>query len=361
MKKFFAVNLILFFAFLPMVVFAQDDTVGFSITPPLMNINLSPKEEWTTKIKVISNTSRPLKLYVEVVDFRGQGNGQLEFLDSEGIKNDPGAVNSYLSRWVTLAKEEIDLEPYRSAEIPFVISVPAEANPGGHYAAILIGTNPPDEKTEGSVVKISSKISSLILARVSGEVNEKGFIREFSPAKKFSGLAETNFIVRFQNQGNIHLRPRGTIKVFDMFGKQKGGDLEFNSSKDFGNVLPGGDREWTDLKWQDKDFLLLNRYKAELSLSFGEETKQTDVRYTFFWAVNWKWLIISLVSLIVFITLLLLLVKFYVRQSVKNLQREMGPGTIRSTPVATKLPAKKRVVRNKIETTEKKIVDLRKK
>ena len=326
-----------------------------------MNINLSPDSNTGIKIKVINNTSRPLKLYAEVVDFRGQGNGQLDFLYDEGIKNDPAAANAYLSRWVTLGKNELDLAPFGSEELPFIISVPKEANPGGHYAAILIGTNAPDEKGDGSVVKISTKISSLILARVAGEINEKGMIREFSPTNKFSSSADTSFIVRFQNQGNIHLLPHGSIKVYDMFGKQKGGDLEFNSSKDFGNVLPGGDREWTDLKWQDKDFLLINHYKAELSLSFGEEAKQTDVRYTTFWVVSWKWLLISVGSLLLFLVLLFLLVKFYVRQSVKNLQKEMGAVPFRSTPVAPITPAKKRVVRKKIETVDKKVVDLRKK
>lgn len=357
MKKFFLSNLILLFAVLPTAVLAQSpDVIGFSITPPLVNINLSPRDEVATKIKVVNNTGRALHVYAEVVDFRDSGNGQIEFLNDPGIKDDPGAVNVYLSRWITLAKQDLELSPFGSEEIPFVISVPEGANPGGHYAAILIGPNSPEDKAEGSVVKIASKISSLILARVAGDVQEKGSIREFSVDKRFSGSADINFSVRFQNQGNIHLRPHGSIKVVDMFGKDKGKPIDFNSNKDFGNVLPGGDREWTDLKWQDEQFFLFNRYKAELSVSFGEESKQTDTRYVFFWVVDWKWLIISLLSLITFLVLLLLIVRIYVRQSVKNLQREMGVGASEIAPRPVK-----RTVRKKVATVKKEAVDLRKK
>lgn len=342
----------LLFAIFPAAVLAQNgDSVGFSVTPSLMNINLTPGDEFGTKVKVINNTSRPLKIYAEAVDFRDSGTGQIEFLNDPGIKNDLSAANVYLSRWMTLAKEEIELAPFGSEEIPFVISVPKEANPGGHYAAILVGPDSPDEKTDGSVVKISSKIAFLILSRVAGDVQEKGMIREFSVDKKFSGAANINFSVRFQNQGNIHLRPRGTIKVFDMFGKEKGKSVDFNASTDSsGNVLPGGDREWLGLKWQDEQFFLFNRYKAELSLSFGEETKQTDTRYVFFWVIDWKWLTISVISLLIFFVLLLVIVRMYVRQSVKNLQKEMGIAV-----------SGKRVVRKKTVAVKKvAVVDLKK-
>ncbi len=326
MKRAILINSLLILLLLPAAASAKTDTLALSVTPPLMNINLSKKQEVATSIRVINNNSRPITVYIEVADFRDQGDGQIEFLDDEAIKDDPGAKNMYLSRWITLTKSELVLEPFRGEEVPFVISVPEEANPGGHYAALLIGTKPPDEPIEGSSIKISSKISSLILARVAGEINEKGMIREFSPHERLSGGKENAFSVRFENLGNIHLRPQGVIKVYDMFGKAKGGTIEFNANKDFGNVLPGGDREWRDLAWRDDDFFLFNRYKAELSLSFGEETRQTDTMYVYFWAVNWKWLAISISILVAFLLLLLAVVKVYVRQSVKNLQREMGVG-----------------------------------
>jgi hypothetical protein len=347
--RFLLANLILFFTIFPSLASAQMDSLALTVTPPLININLTPKQEVATEISVVNNNGRPIKVYIEVVDFQDRGNG-VEFLQDPSIKNDPGAENIFMSRWVTLTRTEVDLPPYRSEKIPFVISVPEGANPGGHYAALLIGTNPPDVDGQGSVVKVSSKISCLILARVEGEVDERGAIREFSPERGLSGNAENNFKVRFENLGNIHLRPQGTVKVTDMFGKQKGAVVEFNNKKDYGNVLPGGDREW-NLSWKDEDFFVFNRYKADLSVSFGQEAIQTDNRFTYFWAVDWKWLSIFLISLAVFVVLLLIVVKAYVRQSVKSLQREMG---VSESPV--KRPVRRRTIAKRAPT-----VDLRKK
>lgn len=351
MKALFLSIIASFLFILPGSASAEVDSLALSVTPPLININLSPNQEVATEISVVNNNSRPIKVYIEAVDFQDRGNG-VEFLMDEGISEDPGAKNMYMSRWITLTKTEVDLPPYRSEKIPFVISVPEGANPGGHYGALLIGTNPPEDKSEGSVVKVSSKISCLILARVEGQVDEKGMIREFSTEKRFSGDGGNSFKIRFENLGNIHLRPQGTVKVFDMFGKQKGGTVEFNNKKDYGNVLPGGDREWT-LPWKDEDFFLLNHYKAELSVSFGQEAMQTDNRFIYFWAVDWKWLSIALISLVAFIFLLLLIVKVYVKQSVKSLQKEMG--------TTSRLPPVKRPVRRRTTSPRAGTVDLRKK
>ncbi len=322
MRRLFVINLFFLFLAIPATALAQADSLALSVTPPLININLTPKQEVATEISVVNNNSRPLKVYIEAVDFQDNGNG-VEFLYSEDIGNDPDSYNMYMSRWVTLTKTEVDLAPYRSEKIPFVISVPEGANPGGHYAALLVGTNPPDDQEQGSVVKIASKISCLILARVEGEVKEKGMIREFSTQKAIAGTAENIFKVKFENLGNIHLRPQGTIKVVDMFGKQKGEVLEFNNKKDYGNVLPNGEREW-DIPWKDDDFFLFNRYKAELAVSFGQEAIQTDNRFVYFWSVDWKWLSVAVASLVGLILLLLFVIKLYVRQSVRSLQKEMG-------------------------------------
>jgi hypothetical protein len=341
MKKvlllFFAVS---FFSFSPAVL-AQGDSLALSVTPPLVNINLTPGQEIALDVTVVNNNDRPLKVYIEAVDFRDRGNG-VELFRDQAISEDPGVVNMYLSRWITLSKDEVEVGPYRAEKVPFVISVPQGANPGGHYAALLIGPGAPDKKGDGAVVKVTSKISSLILARVEGKVDERGMIREFSPIKSLSSKADVGFKVRFENLGNIHLRPQGVIKVYDMFGKQKGGDVEFNYKKDYGNVLPGGDREWENIAWHDDDFFLFNRYKAELSMSFGEEAKQTDNRYAFFWVIDWKWLFSVIVILAIFIISLFLFVKFYVKQSVKNLQREFGVAPSRSSALKPRTSSRAR-------------------
>ena len=83
-----------------------------------------------------------------------------------------------LAEWMTVPTEAITVEPEQSANIPVNIAVPADASPGGHYAAVMVGTRPPD--TDGAVaVTTSQLISSLFFLRIAGDVVEDASIRTF--------------------------------------------------------------------------------------------------------------------------------------------------------------------------------------
>ncbi|MDD5528368.1 MAG: hypothetical protein PHO56_05395 [Patescibacteria group bacterium] len=357
-KKTFFISLSIFFILSPGLILAADNsTLALTITPPLLKINMEPGESLATAIKVVNNNNYPVTVYAKAVDFADNGSGGLKFLNNGNVPDTPENQSIYLSQWISLSQEKEDLQPFQTATFSFSISVPLNAQPGGHYAAILIGTNPPAETARGTEIKVSSYLSSLILARVAGAIEEKGMIREFTFSPRIYSGGEGNFRVRFDNSGNVHLAPTGDIKIFDMFGKQKG-EIPVNIASDFGNVLPKGERTWDNLKWAGDDFFLINRYRAELSLSFGDQAKQTEFATFFFWGFNWRWLSIIGGSLLILLILIILFVRFYIRQSVKGLEKQ-----IKDAEIARKKAEKKQT--NRIEsmkkTEEKKVIDLRKK
>lgn len=360
-KKLFIV-LLAAIIFNPGFAMAKSDSLALTVTPPLMKINMDPGETIATAIKVVNNNSWPVTVYAKVLDFQDKGDGGIEFIDKNKIPTDDSGQGVYLSRWITLSQDKVQVEAFRPATFSFNIEVPENAQPGGHYAAILIGTNPPDEVGKGTEIRVSSYISSLLLIRISGAIEERGMIREFTFSNRLYSGGEGSFRVRFENTGNIHLQPIGDIKIFDMFGQQKG-DIAVNVSKDFGNVLPKSIRTWENLKWSNEDFFLINRYKAELSLIFGEEAKQTEYQTFFFWAVNWKWLGIIGGSFLGLFILIMLFIRFYIRQSVKNLEKKLTAAGLRKRKVEKKPSrlAEKEIPEIVKKPEERKIIDLRKK
>jgi len=129
-----------------------------------------------------------------------------------------------------------------------------------------------------------------------------------------------------------------------------------NETGDYsGNVLPASTRTWDNLKWSDDNFFLLNRYRAELSLSFGEQAKQTEFSTFFFWGVNWKWLVIVVGGLLLLLALLIIFVRFYVRRSVRSLEKQF-----KIAEAARKKDEKKKNSEAAKNSEEKKIIDLRK-
>jgi hypothetical protein len=320
-KKIFFTILMLFLLAVPDLVKAENNSaLALTITPPLMKLDLGPGESLATAIKVVNNNNYPVSIYAKAVDFTDNGSGGVKFLNqSDSASTESKSI--YLSQWIDLSQEKQDIQPYQTATFSFSVDVPLDAQPGGHYAAILIGTNPPGETEKGTEIKVSSYVSSLILLRVAGAVEEKGTIREFTFSPRLYHGGEGNFRLRFDNLGNVHLAPTGDIKIFDMFGKQKG-EIPVNVTNDSsGNVLPKSERTWDDFKWSDDDFFLINRYRAELSLSFGDEAKQTEYATFFFWGFNWRAIIIIAGSFLVALLLIIIFVRFYIRRSVKNLEK----------------------------------------
>src|SRR5690606_4502697 len=126
-----------------------------------------------------------------------------------------------LAEWIEITKDPVVLGPGQSAPVPFTVRVPENVSPGGHFAAIMVGTRPPENSGEFQI-KTSQIVTSLFFLRISGDVIENGMIREFRSTETFYSEPEVGFEVRFANKGNVHIQPQGEIKIKNMWGKERG-------------------------------------------------------------------------------------------------------------------------------------------
>lgn len=318
-EKIIILLLIFFCSFiLGRPVLAQDaGALKLSITPPLFKINMDPGETWSSTIKLVNNNTFPVTVYAEVLDFKSGAAGGVEF-----IKDSAGGVNKgSLSGWVEINREPVIIEPLQSVELPFFIKLPADASPGGHYAAILAGSKPPEGKAEGSEIKISSLLASLLLVRVSGAVVEQGEIREFSVDKNWSGDLSTKLKVVFMNTGNTHLQPAGEIKITNMWGEQRA-VIKIDKKSSFGNVLPNSAKEW-EFEWLGESAIMdAGRLRAEAVLGYGEEATQTDARALYFWAFALKPTAIVLGIIIFLLLIIVLLIRRYINKSMRQVRAQ---------------------------------------
>jgi hypothetical protein len=305
-----------FFSVLP--VFAQD-SLSLTITPPLIKINMDPGGLWSSSIKVVNNNQGELTVYARSMDFKSGEQGGVVFIPREEVKE---GQKFLLSQWIEISSGPFIIPAFESKEIPFTIKVAPEAEPGGHYAAILIGTKPP-EAEGGVAIKIASQVSSLILLNIQGEIEEKAWIREFSTGKTFYQILEANFKVSFENLGNVHLQPVGEIKIYNMWDKERG-TIPINYKSQFGNVLPQSQRIWNfEWKGQEGSFEI-GRYKAKIVLSFGQDAHQTASSTVYFWVIPLIPVLGILGGFFIFLILLILGIKSYVKRAVIIAQQELG-------------------------------------
>ncbi len=293
---------------LPFFVLAQN-SLTLSVTPPLFQLSAVPEQVWQSNIKVINSNSFPITVYANPVNFAPVGEeGRGQFIPVFEAET----KGQTLAEWITVSKDAIEIPPESSTEVNFTVNVPKDAAPGGHFAAILVGTKPP-EKDTAMAVRTAQVVSSLFFLSIDGDVQEKASIREFSVNDSFIDKPQVNFLLRLQNDGNVHIRPQGEIKIFNMWGKERG-VIPINHGSNFGNVLPDTIRKF-NFSWTGQTSLAdIGRYKAVVTLGFGSKDRQTISQEVFFWVVPVKLTILTILILITLIMLIRWAIKSYVRR-----------------------------------------------
>lgn len=338
--------------------FAQD-SLSVTVTPPLFQLTVAPGESWTSSVKVVNNNGYAVTYGPQVVDFEAQGEGgQGSFVPLiQTFENEPIRGDS-LGAWIEISKEPITIEAGESGEIEFTVRVPENADPGGHYAAIMIGPYS-ESAQEGSHMKVSSFVTSLLFVRIKGEIVESGRIREFTTALSVYQKPEANFVLRFENTGNTHLRPQGSITLYNMWGKERGQVL-INEKSNFGNVLPRSVRKF-EFAWSGEENLFeIGRYSALVTLAYGDDGRQSTTAKTYFWVVPVVPVAITLA--IVFSTgfLMMWFIRRYVRRALMLERMHRGLQEHPDVPDrAQAIPAPVPTLRALVQPLKEGVVDLR--
>lgn len=318
--------------FVPAVASAQ--AVSLGVTPTLIEISAEPGSSWESTIKVINNNSFPLTVYAVVTNFVPEGEGgQAAFVPKNETDND----GSTIAEWLTVSAEPVSIERESSAEVPIKLTVPADATPGGHYAAIQIGTKPPEVGGD-RIVRTSQFVTSLFFARVAGDVIESGNIRSFRPLQPLVGTPSASFELRFENKGNVHLQPQGEIVIRNMWGTLRG-TIPVNQQTHFGNVLPASIRKF-EFTWSGVFSLAdIGRYTAEVTLAYGTDARQSVSSIASFYVVPLKALVFSLMVLLGAAFFIRFVIRSYVRRMLylAGVDPDLGRGVL--VP-AGKLPGK---------------------
>ncbi len=290
---------------------------GLEISPPLFNLKANPGQVLRTEFRIRNVTDQPLLAKAQYNDFvagdKEDGNPRI-LLDSSSEDPSPYTIKGWIS---TIG--EVIIRPNEQKTIQVTISVPKDASPGGHYGVIrFTGTTP---EVDSSSVTLSASVGTLMLITVSGDVQDNANILELftSQNNKKRSLFEYGPITittRFENKGNVHEQPSGTVAVFNTFGKRVG-EMKFNDSKS--NVLPKSIRRFENTL--DKK-LLFGRYKVQADLVYGPD-KTIISKTAYFWVIPYK-----LITLALAVVLLLYFgLRQYNRMIINRAKQGSGDGT----------------------------------
>lgn len=286
-----AISLIFFLLFFsPKSINAQEGR-SISVVPPKFELFANPGDIVTERIKITNNSGVVSTYSILIEDFGSTGEEGQVVLEEEGAD-----AKYSLASWIEPSEREIILQPNEEKTLVFNINVPRDAEPGGHYASLLLQSAvDQNAATEGgAAAQVSQRIGNLVLLRVSGNISESAQIETFeAPARSQTG--PVNFTLRVKNDGNVHIRPKGTIIITDLFGR-KVDELPLEGA----NVLPGATRKM-DTAWEKEN--LLGSYTATLVATYGQQSLPLTAATKFNVISNTTLVIgsIALVALVIFL------------------------------------------------------------
>lgn len=293
-----SVLIVSIFWFLTSVPPAHAGDVSLVVSPPRVDIEGKPGETVQKTIKVTNNSlDGTLILKTFVTDFIVQ--------DDLGtpIKVSPTVAGRYLaSPWFTVEKPELTLAPKETISLTVLITIPANALPGGHYAGVFF--EPVAARgLKTTVSYTAAQVGSLFGITIPGDIKYDALIKDFSTPSYVAEFGPIDFKATIENQSDTHIRPKSNIVIRDLFGRQL-----TNLTLDEVNIFPYTSRTlqktW-DQVWG------LGRYTATLTVSYGPGLVVT--RAIYFWIMPYR-----IIAAILVVLLALLVVIISIRRHLKH-------------------------------------------
>lgn len=264
------------------------------IAPVRTDVTAKPGETKTVKVTVTNPADFSVTVRPVQNDFVAEGEDGTPALI---LDEDEFAPKHSLKRLLTPI-ENVTVPAKESVTVEVEIKVPTDIEAGGYYGALRFV--PVDPET-GSQVNLSPSVASLILLTSEGDVPERLSLTDFEVQRNgragnfFTSAEGLQAMVRFQNDGNIHLGPFGKLSV------QKGDDVvhqvDFNDKDQRDMILPDSARRWTMPLDGVGGF---GHYKVSGTFTYGSTNQTVEVN-TSFWIIP-LWMIIgAAVGLIVLI------------------------------------------------------------
>ncbi len=271
------------------------DTSGVGIAPFYQNVTIGQNQAQAEYAVNLTNDSAVSQSFtLSTMNFGALNNtGGVAFL---GSSSSQFAQKHGLTSWMSLNEDSVTLTPGANTQIVVTIHNSASLGVGGHYGAVLAtAQSAPAAPGAKPQVGVRQVLSSLILLIKSGAPPPNlVLVSQKTPDAGFSLPASTTD--SFENQGDIHVVPRGLTDVRDPTGRLvMNGGLNIDS----GIILPGMYRSYSTplmklaSAWLPGNYTLTTTYRYD-----GTNATKTFVSTIWYWGPAYVWALMAMVLLV---------------------------------------------------------------
>lgn len=269
---------------------------GFDLTviPAKVELQVPAGETATFSIELRNSGAGPLLIRIYAMDFAVTP-------DNTFLFEEPGFYPYSCAPWIEMEGESIlEIPAGASASPSFRMNVPADAEPGGHFAVLFFQDASPSQPGQGA--ELTPRIGCQVLLTVPGDIVREGTIKGFEVESDYLSLwapppegqagwpsRDIRYRLAVENSGNVHITVFATLRYRAVFGRGVG-EVELGTM----TVLPGTVRYFEGSlpspPW-------LGRFKAEAVIMYGpdqftfEVEKKAEAGFTVFPLL---WLLLAL-------------------------------------------------------------------
>ncbi|WBB78500.1 DUF916 domain-containing protein [Micromonospora sp. WMMD882] len=256
---------------------------------PAFAYKLDPGATLTDYVAVTNHSARPLTLNLYASDAFTTTQGGFDLLAGDRRPTDVGA-------WVRFTQRTLTIPSTSRLNVPFTLTVPANATPGDHAGGIVASLAATTADAQGNQVAVDHRVGARIYLRVTGELRPALTVKNLRVRHAGSlnplggGTLTATFTIR--NTGNVRLTGQPTLTAAGPFGV---GRRSIDAAA-LPEILPGGELITTVRMTGVPPLFRLTASAAVTPATVGDQVldppPQGGTAQTTVWAVPWPQLVL---------------------------------------------------------------------
>lgn len=177
-----------------------------SLDTPRVELALKPGRSKRVRIKLVNHGEAPVRMRASFSDVRLLEDGSPDFVP---LGSTPWTLDGMLGG----IPPSFSVSGRSSRHLGVRVSLP-ESQTGGRYGAVLLESEAPrPRRGAGAGVEVSVQLVCLLAVRAKGTELPSARISGFSARRKSDGADAIDAVVAVANEGNVLIRPIGTVSL----------------------------------------------------------------------------------------------------------------------------------------------------
>lgn len=253
-------NTILIIALFICPIFVQ--AADLDIRPFLIDKTVEGREYVTEEVTLTNNTTRRLDVYATVNEISVDAEGEIKEFVSPIMTDRSNTITS----WVEVTRGQIEIPPGESVAVPISFRIHPNPQPGDYHA--FIGFVPASKRFQAEAKAMTGDADGIIVKlKIEDKSTEYLRIAGFLIDRFVTTEGDKKVQIELENLGDVTATPSGEIIFFNSKGEELH-SIPVNT--DQLTVPPGETVTITSELPFDNE---LGRYKANLSLQYGQKQR----------------------------------------------------------------------------------------